>query len=77
MHIIKCPHCNEYIIIDKIRCGIFRHAIYKHNGKQINPHTKKEICDKLVENNKIHGCCKPFSVKIKNNCIVVEKCDYI
>ena len=25
--IFKCPHCEEYIIIEKLNCGIFRHGI--------------------------------------------------
>ena len=35
---IKCPHCEEYIIIEQINCAIFRHGIYKLNFTQINPH---------------------------------------
>ena len=23
--ILICPHCNEFIIIEQINCGIFRH----------------------------------------------------
>jgi hypothetical protein len=42
--ILTCPHCNGFIIINKINCGIFRHVVLKKNGKQINPHaTKKNV----------------------------------
>ena len=27
MPILLCPHCQEYIIIEKINCGIFRHGV--------------------------------------------------
>ena len=27
--IIICPNCNEFIIIEKLNCGIFRHGIIK------------------------------------------------
>ena len=47
---IKCPHCNEYIIIYKkdFNCKIFRHGMYIDNQKQIDPHMCKEECDRLV-----------------------------
>ena len=44
---INCPYCNCLIEICEINCGIFRHAIYKHNGQQIDPHSQKEICNDL------------------------------
>lgn len=74
-NIYECPYCNENIIIYKneINCGIFRHAIDKITFKQIDPHTPKNICDNLFENNKVFGCCKPFQI-INNQ---IRKCDYI
>jgi hypothetical protein len=56
--ILACPHCQEYVIIEKLNCGIFRHGIYKRNGKQIPPHSSKEICDNLIKTNTIYGCGK-------------------
>ena len=76
-NIIICPHCNYYIIIEKINCGIFRHGIYKNNGKQIKPHSSKEICDELVKNNLIYGCGKPFQILEINNTFEIKICDYI
>lgn len=37
--IIKCPNYECEIIIEEndIKCGIFVHAVYKKNGKQVNP----------------------------------------
>jgi hypothetical protein len=74
---IKCPHCNDYVIIEKINCAIFRHGVMKNNVQQINPHMDKAQCDKLKELDLIYGCGKPFKlVKINNewNAII---CDYI
>ncbi len=64
--IVICPHCNDDIIIEEINCSIFRHAVIKTTLMQINPHSSKEICDKLLENNSIFGCGIPFKI-IKND----------
>ena len=55
--ILKCPHCKEYVLIyeNEFNCKIFRHAYYKDNFKQIDPHTKKEECTRLFEEDKIYG----------------------
>ena len=41
--IVNCPHCEEPILImlNELNCKIFRHGIYKHNHKQIDPHLPK------------------------------------
>lgn len=75
--VVICPHCKDYVLIDKINCAIFRHGIFKHNGNQINPHTSKDLCDKYVKNNLIYGCGKPFKIVIVNDTIDTEICDYI
>lgn len=77
--VVICPHCNCNILIyeKEINCAIFRHAIYKNNFTQINPHTTKEECEKLINSNKIIGCGKPFKLeKINNNYVAID-CDYI
>jgi len=72
---LNCPNCSALCQINRtdIKCGIFRHGIYKTNSKFINPHAKKEECDKLLKDNLIYGCGKPFRFDGSN----VEKCDYI
>lgn len=75
--ILRCPHCNEYIIIEQINCAIFRHGILKKNLKQIDPHSLKELCDYFVQNNLIYGCGKPFKIVLKNNNYETEICEYI
>ena len=76
-NIIICPHCNNYIIIKELNCGIFRHGIYKNTGKQINPHASKETCDELVKEDLIYGCGKPFQIIEINNAFEIKICDYI
>ena len=75
--IINCPHCNEFIIIEKINCGIFRHGVYKKTNEQINQHSPKELCDKLYIENLIYGCGKPFSINKINDALSVSKCEYV
>jgi hypothetical protein len=81
--ILKCPHCEDFVLIDKLNCGIFRHGIIIHSGNQMNPHETKENCDKLKNQNLIYGCGKPFKIvlnhkgEINGNMYFIEKCDYI
>ena len=75
--VLTCPHCKDYIIIRKINCGIFRHGMLKKNGKQINPHANKELCDYYVRENKIYGCGKPFRIMNVDGKFDTEICDYI
>lgn len=75
MNIISCPHCGGSVIIEQRNCGIFRHAILKISGEQINPHAPKNECDKYIQNGEIYGCGMPF--KIKNDEMDVEICEYI
>jgi hypothetical protein len=75
--ILRCPHCYEYILIEKINCGIFRHGTLKKNLKQIDPHALKELCDYFIKNNLIYGCGKPFKIIVKDNKFETEICNYI
>tara|TARA_Y100000590_G_C15716437_1_gene1012068 strand:- start:99 stop:356 length:258 start_codon:yes stop_codon:yes gene_type:complete len=79
--IVKCPHCNLYIIIKKkdYNCKIFRHGVYKNNlEKHIHPHLSKEECDKLKYEDKIYGCGKPFMlIDNSTDSPSAIKCDYI
>ena len=75
--IVKCPHCDEFVIIEKLNCGIFRHGIIKSTLKQMEPHLPKDKCDQLKERNLIFGCGKPFQILIVNGKLNIKKCDYI
>ena len=47
-------------------------------GKQIDPHSNKEVCDELVKTNKVFGCAKPFKlVRVDSFNYIAVKCDYI
>ena len=75
--ILICPHCNNYVLIEKLNCGIFRHGTLKSNNTQINPHANKEECDYYINNNLIYGCGKPFKIVQENDKFIIEICEYI
>ena len=72
--ILECPHCKIMIEIIELRCRIFRCGIFKNTFTQIDPHLSETKCNKLIKNDEIYGCGKPFCIN-KND--IVEKCDYI
>jgi hypothetical protein len=71
--LINCPHCGQMIEILEVNCQIFRCGIMKKTFEQMNPHSSKEVCDYLKENDLIFGCGKPFQF----NGTIVTICDYI
>lgn len=75
--IVVCPHCNDFIEIEALLCGIFRHGVYKDSFQQINSHLNKIECDELYNNNIIYGCGKPFQIIIIDGVVNVQKCAYI
>lgn len=81
--VFNCPHCESIVEVEKsqINCRIFRHGYYfiKRGDEfillgQMNPHESKENCDKLLSENKIVGCGKPFKI---GEDFTVSTCDYI
>ncbi len=72
--IVTCPHCEAPVEIMKIACGIFRHGVMKTTGRQINPHASQEMCERLLAEDKIFGCGKPFRIVDKTTAVI---CDYI
>ena len=81
--IVNCPHCEEPILImlNELNCKIFRHGIYKHNHKQIDPHLPKVACDELKKKDLIYGCGKPFQIVINSTenslSYKAQICDYV
>lgn len=73
-YLFACPHCGGYIQVAKtdINCQIFRHGQYK-SGQPVPPHASKHVCDRLVAENLVYGCCKP----LKFDGQTVRICDYI
>ena len=74
---VKCPHCDLFMVIEQLNCRIFRHGILRSNGKQINPHSSKEMCDYYIANERIYGCGQPFRLENINSNLVAVICDYI
>ena len=80
VYCFQCPHCELFIQVQKtqVNCKIFRHGVYKRNNEHINPHTDKMTCDKLLNENEIYGCGKPFMfVDDLKGGYLVKKCEYI
>lgn len=75
--IITCPHCSNYIIIQKMNCGIFRHGVFIDSGKQIDPHANKQLCDDYITKKKIYGCGKPYQIIEEEGKYKAIICDYI
>ena len=74
---IECPQCGYMVEIMQINCGIFRHGVFKSNNKQLNPHSPKDICDQVSNDELIYGCGKPFKLENVNGTYIATKCDYI
>ncbi len=75
--ILKCPHCDSFMEILQLNCKIFRHGILRSNGKQIDPHSPKELCDYYIKHDKIYGCGKPFRIEKNGEEYIAIICDYI
>lgn len=77
-YIFECPHCDGVVQVNRgeIACSIFRHAIYKSTGEQLNPHAPKMVCDSLLEKGLIFGCGKPFQFFLEKE-PYVEECNYV
>jgi hypothetical protein len=75
--IVECPHCKNPVIIFELNCCIFRHAVFKQNNEQINPHSPKDICEKYIQENSIYGCGKPFKIIFQNEKYIAAECDYL
>lgn len=74
---VICPHCFQWIEIEKINCSIFRHGVFKKNNKQINPHASQKDCQTYIDLDLIYGCGKPFKLISDNGTYQAVKCDYI
>jgi hypothetical protein len=70
---IQCPHCEQYILIEELNCGVFRCGIMKDTFQQIASHASKEECDYLKYNDLIYGCGRAFRIIGKE----IVKCSYI
>ena len=75
-YFVSCPMCNTTIEIphNQINCKIFRCGAYRKPGSPpINPHTSEVECNRLVQENLIWGCGKPFRFDGKT----IQPCGYL
>lgn len=70
--IVTCPWCNVEIIIEKINCAIFRHAVYKISFEQVPPHLAEIECKLAISQDLVWGCCLPFEILNEK----ATKCEY-
>jgi len=81
--VVQCPHCKEPVLIEKLNCCIFRHGVLKINGKQIDAHARKDLCEFYIKKQLIFGCGKPFQIILNDNStndddkFIAIICDYI
>jgi hypothetical protein len=80
-YFFQCPHClgGVQVQTNEVACKIFRHGAYKSPGNPpIPPHASLEECTRLLQNNLVTGCAKPFLFVFNPSGIHhVEKCGYI
>lgn len=70
--VVKCPHCGDWVIIEQINCGIFRHLM-KSDFSRVSPHASEKECKETIG----FGCGNPFRVVHDGNAYVTEKCGWI
>ena len=66
--VIICPNCYEYVLIQELNCGIFRHG-YDKDMNPISPHASQVECELKT----FYGCGKPFRIIGPE----VVKCQYL
>ena len=78
-YVFNCPQCDlkVQVLSSEMACCIFRHAYFKQNFQQINPHMPKAECDRLQEQGLIYGCGKPFQIFKDPEGFYAKECDYI
>ncbi len=58
--LFTCPNCNILVEIAALNCGVFRCAVYKSDGMQVDPHLSRAECEALGDT--IYGCGNPFQI---------------
>ena len=81
---IPCPHCHVLMELahTDLNCGIYRHAVWKDGGTQIDPHAPRDVCEQVVREGLVHGCGKPFRAREARSAsgevsLRVEVCGYL
>ena len=78
--VLTCPHCNDYVLtsVETLNCRIFRHGVDKLSFQPLPPHSSKELCDRMVAEQRIYGCGRPFRVQeTASGSFQCVDCDYV
>lgn len=54
------------VLRNDTNCRIFRHGTHNYNQQQIPQHLSKVECDRLVEEDEITGCGRPFQLVLED-----------
>ena len=77
---VYCPYedCGVTIEVEALNCKIFRCAIFKATGLQLNPHASQAECAQLIATGAIYGCGRPLKIDYnQQGHLESQICDYI
>ena len=78
-NLVRCPYedCGVLIEVEALNCKIFRCAVLKCNGQQINPHASQAECEQLIAADAIYGCGRPLTIDYDDGVLKSKVCGYI
>lgn len=59
---VTCPWCDGLVVVEELRCGIFRHGAFRDTGLQIDPHASQAQIEQWAAEGRLVGCGRPFRV---------------
>ncbi len=93
LFVFPCPNCKLYVEVERgaVACSIFRHLYYAVRDAdgnvveltgQVDSHAPQQICEQLLQTNRVVGCGKPFKMiaEVTDSNIPtyrVEACGYL
>ena len=81
--VVTCPWCDGLVVVEELRCGIFRHGAFRDTGLQIDPHATQAQIEQWAAEGRLVGCGRPFRVihtsspSSPGTPLVAERCGYI
>lgn len=59
-----CPHCESGVVMleSEIACRRAIHAVLRDSFQQVNPHAPRSLCEQLLKENKVFGCCRSIEI---------------
>ena len=60
----RCPHCDDWTVMkeSELNCRRAIHAVMKDSYAQVNPHAPGALCEQLLREEKVLGCCKSIEI---------------